>query len=347
MAKCRNRIYKAECGSYSIVLRLTRSSYRTKEQIIDELSFQKHMKKIEEEELQPEVFSWLRKWCMIDKMFQKLNIDPSTCELIRAKAGVSVFRLQAGDEKLILKMFENLEDRREIANYRLLGELRIPTLPMRGYTEEALLLPDVNVSEEYRLGIEADLQDVQVAKAVAKWYRKLHDVGRQYLTRNAVSLYDEMDIITVENMARAAEVTDTIDNPLWDTVKKDFNEMKKKIAELPRTLTYNDFYWDNLIVSKDKTEAFMFDYNLLGMGMAYGDVRNVTSSMGKEAAKAFCEAYGVNGLDEEKLADDFLAHMVTLCVASQREVFPAWAGASVKILKNGELLKNFEQWIVK
>lgn len=282
---------------------------------------------------------------IVDSIFQKLDLHVETAELIRSKAGVSVYRLEASGKRLILKLFADPEDRREITNYRLLGELGIPTLPVLGYTEEAILLPDVNASEKYRLGMEEDLQDMQVAKVLAKWYRRLHDTGRQYLTRNSVSLYDETDVITVENMVRAAEVTDTIDNPLWDTVKKDFDDMKKKIAKLPRTLTYNDFYWDNLIVSKDKTEAFMFDYNLMGMGMAYGDVRNVISAIGKEAAKAFCDAYGVDGLDEEKLADDFLAHMVTLCAGSQREVFPAWAGESLEKLKSGKLLKDYEQWM--
>ena len=282
---------------------------------------------------------------IVDSIFQKLDLHVETAELIRSKAGVSVYRLEASGKRLILKLFADPEDRREITNYRLLGELGIPTLPVLGYTEEAILLLDVNASEKYRLGMEEDLQDVQVAEAIAKWYRRLHDTGRQYLTRNSVSLYDETDVITVENMVRAAEMTDTIDNPLWNVVKDNFDDMKKKIAKLPRTLTYNDFYWDNLIVSKDKTEAFMFDYNLMGVGMAYGDVRNVISAMGKEAAKAFCDAYGVDGLDEEKLADDFLAHMVTLCAGSQREVFPAWAGESLEKLKSGKLLKDYEQWM--
>lgn len=282
---------------------------------------------------------------IVDSIFQKLGLHVETAELIRSKAGVSVYRLEASGKKLVLKMFLNPEDRREISNYRLLGELGIPTLPVLGYAEEALLLPDVSTSEKYRLGVEEDLQDVQVAKVIAKWYRKLHDRGKQYLAENDASLYDETDILTLENMARTSKVTDTKENPMWKVVKDNFDDMKKKIAKLPRTLTYNDFYWDNLIVSKDKTEAFMFDYNLMGMGMAYGDVRNVISSMGEEAAKAFCNTYGVDGLDEEKLADDFLAHMVTLCIASQREVFPAWAGESLEMLKNGKLLKNYRRWM--
>ena len=43
LARCRNRIYKAKCGSYSIVLRLTSLSCRTKEEIMEELSFQNYL----------------------------------------------------------------------------------------------------------------------------------------------------------------------------------------------------------------------------------------------------------------------------------------------------------------
>ena len=37
-----------------------------------------------------------------------------------------------------------------------------------------------------------------------------------------------------------------------------------------RTLTYNDFYYTNMMVAKDKSSALMFDYNLLGKGYVYG-----------------------------------------------------------------------------
>lgn len=283
----------------------------------------------------------------LDTIFQKLNIQGTACELIRSKDGISVYRLETAEEKLILKLFEKPEDRREIDNYRLLAALEIPTLPLKGYTENAMLLPDVTASEIWRLGREEDMADPQIARAVARWYRTLHEKGRQYLKKNPVRLYDETDVITPENMEKAAAVTGTAGDPIWQQVKENFDDVRKKLEVLPRTLTYNDFYWDNLIAAKDGSEAFMFDYNLLGQGLAYGDVRNVTSSLSREAAEAFREAYGTSemvGVDEEKLADDFLAPMVTLCAASQREVFPAWAGDSLERLKSGELLKSFERW---
>ncbi len=181
--------------------------------------------------------------------------------------------------------------------------------------------------------------------AIAKWYRQLHDKGKKYLKHHSVSMYDELDKITLENIRRIASVTYSIDNELWRMIESQFDAVKKKMADLPRTLTYNDFYWDNLIVAKDRTEAFMFDYNLLGKGTAYGDVRNVTSSMSKIAAEAFCEVYDTSEVESEKIADDILSHLVTLCIACEREKFPIWAEKSKELLLSGELQQRFMKWM--
>ena len=42
-----------------------------------------------------------------------------------------------------------------------------------------------------------------------------------------------------------------------------FGELRKRMDAAPRTLAYNDFYYTNLAVKKDASEALMFDYNLL------------------------------------------------------------------------------------
>lgn len=94
-------------------------------------------------------------------------------------------------------------------------------------------------------------------------------------------------------------------------------------------MTYNDFYWTNLAVSKDGKEAMMFDYNLLGRGYAYGDVRNVTVSLSPKAAEAFRRAYGPINPTEAAV----VSVIVTLILASRREIFPAWAEPSRRTLK--------------
>lgn len=56
----------------------------------------------------------------------------------------------------------------------------------------------------------------------------------------------------------------TQNNALWQAIAERYGAIRSRIDALPRTLTYNDFYWTNLIVSIDRERAFMFDYNLLG-----------------------------------------------------------------------------------
>ena len=275
----------------------------------------------------------------------ELGLRGPICSLIRAKAGISLYRVKSESKSFVLKVFEKQEDAREIENYRILSSLGIPTLPLLGVTQNALLLPDVEASSEYRIGMENDLSDPQIARAIAKWYRELHTKGRSFLADNRIPMYDESDLITLTNLELVAEKTDTKDRDLWKVIREHFNMIRSRIDALPRTLTYNDFYWTNLVVSKDHKKAFMFDYNLLGKGIAYGDVRNVISSLSHEAADAFLEEYGNDIAGEQIRADAFIAPLVTLFLACEQEDFPSWANASLMELKNGDILMHLKGWL--
>ena len=275
----------------------------------------------------------------------ELGVRNPVCSLIRSKAGISLYRVEAEGKKLILKVFENQENAREIDNYLMLSELDIPTLPLLGYTQNAILLPDAEAGGEYRLGKESDLNNTKVAGAIARWYTMLHKKGRAYLSGSESPMYDESDVLTADNMRLIAEKTGTAENMLWHTITGNYDRIRSRIDALPRTLTYNDFYWTNLLVSKTGESAFMFDYNLLGKGIAYGDIRNVTGSLSPEAAAAFIQEYGDDIDEEQKKADAFIAPLVTLANACRYETFPTWAAASLEELKNGELLKHLREWL--
>ncbi len=81
-----------------------------------------------------------------------------------------------------------------------------------------------------------------------------------------------------------------------------------------------------MVVAKDKSSALMFDYNLLGKGYAYTDVRNVLSALSEKAGKAFLDEY--SEFDPvEKALDDVVSVVVTLYLACLRDEFPWWARA--------------------
>ena len=287
---------------------------------------------------------------MIDKLkalkqLKKMNIHKPTCTLIRSKAGILLYRVLTGGKYFVLKIFSNDVDTREISNYLLLQNLGVRTLPLIAHTDNAILLPDIEASNEYRLGVESDLENPKAAKAIAKWYKELHSKGAEYIAELSTDMYSETDLLTKENLSFIAEKTDTVDNALWKAVEANFDEIHNRINALPKTLTYNDFYYDNLIVSKDETIAFMFDYNLLGKGYAYGDIRNVVSSLSPNAAKAFCEEYAMLDMEEQIKADAFISPLVTLYFACKKKNFPSYAEEYLEKLKNGELLKSLKDWI--
>lgn len=250
----------------------------------------------------------------------EMGLPIPSCSLLRSKAGISLYRVETEGKRLILKVFEKQEDTREIENYRL-------------------------GTANYRLGREDDLRNPQAARAIARWYKTLHAKDREYLSGNAFPLYDESYSLTLDTLKQVADRTGTAGDALWQETARHFDRIRDRISALPRTLTYNDFYWTNLIVSKDQESAFMFDYNLLGKGTAYGDIRNVTSSLSPDAAQAFLEEYGMNFAEEERKADAFLGPLVTLVSACKQEKLPSWAEESLDALRNGKILSALREWL--
>lgn len=275
-----------------------------------------------------------------------MGLPNADCSLLREKDGITVCRVRSGDRRLVLKHFAGEEDRREIENYRILNRLGIQTIPLIAHTDQAILLEDMESSLQYRLGISQDLGDPQVTASLAAWYRMLHDRGRSYVKEHGSLLYDETNLITRESISLAAIQSATESAPVWEFLRQRFDDVMASIRSAERTLTYNDFYYTNLVVSKDKAEAFMFDYNLLGKGYVLSDLRNVTYHMNDAAAQAFLTAYGSYN-EDEILIDRVASALTTLIFACRREEWPEWADEPLDRVRNGELLQDIEHLLNK
>jgi aminoglycoside phosphotransferase len=134
---------------------------------------------------------------------------------------------------------------------------------------------------------------------------------------------------------------------IFNYILSRYEKLRELIAMPVFTLTYNDFYWSNLIVRKDKREALMFDYNMLGKGYRYSDFRNVCWSMSKEAGmifvdrynKLYTDKYGTNriaGEVIEKQIDDVMDYLYGLIMDFERGKFPKWKD-------NGIMLENLKK----
>lgn len=282
----------------------------------------------------------------VSEQLALMGISGARYDILRSKDGVTVVRVYTEDGARILKCFEDIPSRREISNYRLLRESGIPTLHIYEETEAALLMEDMEGQSGYRLAEEADMADTDVARKLAAWYRKLHEAGFAYVRAHGEGMYSETELFCEENIAEVRRRSGAQGLPVWRLIEENYERIRDIIRSTPMTLTYNDFYYTNMAVARDGSSAIMFDYNLLGKGHVYSDMRNVLSSLSEEAGRAFTDAYGPYDANVEKLIDDAISPIVTLHLAYGRREFPGWARESLEHLKNGyeddiiRLLKN-------
>ena len=272
---------------------------------------------------------------------QRMNIAFNKLTLIRDKDGVSVWRVTTENNSFVMKCFEKQEYRREIANYKILGSLGVPTLKMIAHTDCSLLIEDIaNIADIkisiYRLGTLEDLNNPNIASKIALWYKTLHKSGREYL--NTHDFIDEYDCLTLENFKIIQEKTGTGDLEVWLIIEKYFEQIHSAVMNLPRTLVYTDFHFTNLAVACDNSSALIFDYNFFFKSYVYSDIRNVCRSLGNEESKtAFLSVYGE--FDElEIVVDDVSSILYSLNLACQRKIIPNWVKDNIEKLKDGRLL---------
>ena len=272
------------------------------------------------------------KSALLQSEIRRYGISEEDVQLIREKEGVIVARVPFGDTTAVLKCFEKDAFCREIENYEILQSCGIPTIVVLGKGERSIILEDIEASCEYRLGEESDLSKPVVIMAIAKWYKTLHTKGAQHVRQHGTGMYEEWDCFTIENIQAIKAKYDLSDNAGIRALEQHFEEVRKRLDAAPRTLCYNDFYYTNLIVKKNLSEALMFDYNLLGKGNYISDIHNVTYWFSKENKDLFLSVYG-EPEEDLILLDKICAPIVSLYSAMTRDVFPGWAKEALENLQ--------------
>ncbi len=276
----------------------------------------------------------------IKNQLDKMNIKYDQIINLRSKDGVHLYRIRNCDKQYVLKYFETIEFRREIKNYLILQDLDVLTIPLIEYTDEAIIMEDISISDNMRLAAKEDMNDPKICQSLGKWYRNLHKKGKEYINLNGDSMYMETDCVTYENIQMIKQKTNTMNSLVWKVIEEKLDYLKELIDKTEKTLTYNDFYYTNMAVSKE-FGAFMFDYNLLGKGYVASDIKNVTVQLGEEAKKSFLKSYGKYD-EKEILIHEIAGNLVALCFACQREIFPKWGYEELELINNGSMMKNIK-----
>ena len=280
-----------------------------------------------------------------------VGIDPAEIESIdpiHRKHGDRLYRVRCDGQWYVLKWFHDPAQAVEVRSYALLERLGVPTLPLYGRAEDALLLEDLAYSPTWRLAEEVDVECPETGEAVAHWYRAFHAAGRELLVDPAGPpdyLGREVDALNPDTVREIGEKLSLAHDPVWTLAADHVETLKEAMGSLPETLNYNDFHWTNLALSRhtgSQLEAIVFDYHLLGIGLRYSDCRNVAGSLSERAAAAFWETYGP--VDErERTLDEATAALYGLLVAVRMPRFPSWAHGCLRMVENGDLEQSLRR----
>jgi hypothetical protein len=266
--------------------------------------------------------------------------------LIHEKHGNRLYRVAVDGGSFVLKWFGEANGAVEVQAYALLERLGVPTLPVHGRGDRALLLEDLAVSETWRPAEEADVERAATGAAVGEWYRTFHAAGQGVVAapaRRPAFLAREIDALDAESIVAAGERLGLGASPGWALAAEHVEAITDAMRALPETLNYNDFYWRNLALSRDAPlRAVVYDYHLLGIGLRTSDCRNATGSLGDRAAAAFWEVYGA--VDErEGVLDEPASILYSLVVAPRRTSLPAWAWGCVRAVESGQLERSLRR----
>ncbi len=273
---------------------------------------------------------------------QKMAIYAKDIRLMREKDGIALFAVLGDNDKhYVLKLFENKTYRREILHYCQLQAIGVPTIPVVATTDRALLMEDLNFSQEWRLGVKEDMDSPEISCALADWYLQLHAKGKTLANDPTRQWYSELDYFNPEDIALVKARTNSEDAQIWKRIEEKTDLIQRLIQQCAKTLTFNDFYYVNLAVSRDEKRALMFDYNLLGVGFPAMDVANVRASLSPRAVEAFRQAYGpVDPVEEALVA--VLAPITGVVMGAQRDKLPAWFDEAWQELNQPDFLNKLE-----
>ena len=273
---------------------------------------------------------------------EALGIHPTTplTEIKRSDRSV-VLKFSTATEPLILKYYLSDSSRREIEWYRVLIDLEVKTLTPIAIGPSEVVFPDLSASTTYRMGVQNDWSNPMVSARIGAWLRDFHRKGYAYMRTGGIEGFNEHEFITMENVRRLVQKYDyaeTTGAQLFDYLPSILTYYEQQ----PKTFVYRDFFFGNFIVSRDLQDAFVYDFDVSGTGIAGTDLAHVETYFLGEALQAFKDAYG--SIDEIELGIGRLfLDLFKLIYALDEDPVPPWTQRHLIRHESGEIASLAEQ----
>lgn len=284
--------------------------------------------------------------------FTAMGFKPEKVEslrLIEQALANTLCHIAYAGSSFVMKVYPKAANAVEITCYDIFNSLNIPTLRVFGRTAQALLLEDLDTSQALRMAHETDMASAWVGAAVAEWYLRLHEGGRQYVKAHRGApphLKRDADELNAAGILETGKRLGLEALPVWKLAAVNIDALKAAVRSRAETILHNDFYWANLALSRNGQPecAVAFDYHLARVGMAYSDCRAIASKLGETARSAFWERYGAVN-EKERILDTPVRMLYALfdLAPFDKSRFPKYGREYLEQTERGELERTLKE----
>ena len=261
-------------------------------------------------------------------------------EQIKRSASTVVFRFRTEAEPLVIKCYLSDDSRQELQWYRILIDIGVKTLAPVAMGESEIVFQDMSQSKTYRLGVQSDWANPTVGALLGAWLRDFHRKGYLYLRRNSIKGFNDFNYINITNVDRLTKRYGESDLTSKMLIEH-FPKVLQIFARQFKTFVFRDFYFENFVVHRQLNDAFAYDFDRSGTGIAGMDLAYAETYFLGDALTAFMEAYGCIGEIEIFLGKLFL-DLFKLIYALDYQSTPTWAMRHVKRYENGDIARLVE-----
>lgn len=250
--------------------------------------------------------------------------------LLRIIDDICVLRVYDKDTSYIVRYYRGNDKANELV-YEDLVKYGIKTIDYYVVNSNLVIHEDIEDNDDYIRASKDDLRDERVVVGLAKWYKKLHSLSDD-------DIFDCTKYFSLLNLKKIMNKFNLYNNETLLYIGNNFDNINLKTKRVKKCLTYGDFSLDNLVISRDYKEVFLFNFDGIRMGNRCGDIFSVLQHLDDKEKEIFECEYGVVS-NEEFVINYVVSSVIKLFLATKETFFPEWVKSTLESIHNGELLK--------
>lgn len=274
----------------------------------------------------------------VRKELNRISFKVDDIYVVKVVDGISVLNANNGEERFVIEYYEegcaSIVDR-----YREFTEYGINMVEIVGFTDKIIVYPDVSENSVYRLIEEKDFMDENIVLSIACLYKNLSNIS-------GVRMRDYSSFFNVKSIKLVMDYFRWNNDKTMSYICNNFSNISLKLDRIKSGVCVREFNLNNLVVSKEKQEVYLFGLMNLHKCYCYKEIREILDYINKKNRSDFIDKIGCF-TKEDELLDFIVSSVVELYFCAIGESSVEGVKDYIERVSNGTLLeysKTLVEW---